>query len=320
MNMHKPLVTVITPCYNEESRLDDYFNSVLSQQYERIQLIFVNDGSTDHSEAVVTKYKNRLEAKLDFQYLFQNNTGYISAINNALDYVKGEYVCFFDADDMMMPHKIKSHVDYLEAHPGIHLVYSDGFRVHESEINKPFGTFLEKIATPPEGNVYELIYANNFLKSGTYCFRRECLDIFGKFEDKFHNRGQNLQLLAAVTRYYKVGYNHVEPVMKYRMRYNSMSHSKSPKNIMFQTFVRKELDYFLIDKYGATDVMIAKIEDKYVRRELKYYFVNGDKKRFKGTFKKAIRLLRFKQKIKSLILFFCFFIAPLRLYVIRKKI
>lgn len=59
----KPLVSIITPCYNGEQYIDAYFQSILAQTYTRLELIFVNDGSTDKTEEVALSYREQLEQK-----------------------------------------------------------------------------------------------------------------------------------------------------------------------------------------------------------------------------------------------------------------
>ena len=67
-----PLVTIITPCYNGEAFLDKYFASILAQTYDRLELIFVNDGSTDRTEEIALSYRQALEDRgIVFKYLYQ---------------------------------------------------------------------------------------------------------------------------------------------------------------------------------------------------------------------------------------------------------
>lgn len=69
-----PLVSIITPCFNGEAFIDRYFQSVLSQTYPNIELVFVNDGSTDQTETIALSYSSKLAAKgIIFKYLSQDN-------------------------------------------------------------------------------------------------------------------------------------------------------------------------------------------------------------------------------------------------------
>jgi glycosyltransferase involved in cell wall biosynthesis len=271
-----PVVTIITTCYNEKRHLPHYIRGVLSQTYPHLQLIFVDDGSIDGSGDLMLQYQSALEEKCQFVFLRQANTGYVTAINNALEHVRGDYICFFDADDMMLPHKIESHVDYLHAHRECGLVYSDGLMVRTMDGGRG-RRFLSHYREPPSGWVYDKIYENDFIMSGTYCFRRECLAIVSPLEQRFDNRGQNIQVLAGVTRHYPVGFHDVGPVMKYRVRPDSMSRRKTLGNERWHAFVRRDLHFYLLDRYGSPDGLLQRLARTYRARAMRYAFLTLDR-------------------------------------------
>lgn len=68
--MTKPLVSIITPCYNGEAFLKRYFESILNQTYPNLELIFINDGSTDRTEEIALSYRERLE-KRGITYIYE---------------------------------------------------------------------------------------------------------------------------------------------------------------------------------------------------------------------------------------------------------
>lgn len=114
--MSNPLVTVLTPCYNGEKYLDTYFNSILAQDYDNIQLILVNDGSTDKTVDIVESYREKLEKKLtEFLFITQENQGQAAACKNALPNVKGKYLIWPDVDDILTPNAISHKVDFLQS-------------------------------------------------------------------------------------------------------------------------------------------------------------------------------------------------------------
>lgn len=116
--MSNPLVTVLTPCYNGEQYLDKYFESILSQDYDNIQLILVNDGSTDKTVEIVENYRSKLEEKLtEFLFINQENQGQAGACKNALPKVKGKYLTWPDVDDVLTENAISYKVDFLENNP-----------------------------------------------------------------------------------------------------------------------------------------------------------------------------------------------------------
>ena len=91
-----PLISIITPCYNAASFLKEALSSVLAQTYQRFEWILVNDGSTDETEAIIHSCNDTR-----IRYYKQENKGQCAASNFGLNMAKGDYIKFFDADDVM---------------------------------------------------------------------------------------------------------------------------------------------------------------------------------------------------------------------------
>lgn len=107
--MKLPIVSIVTPSYNGAAFLDNYFKCILSQTYNNIELILINNGSTDNSDDIVNKYKEKLYQKgVRFVYLkIEKNEGPLKAINEGLAHITGDYFSEIDVDDSM-------HIDYIE--------------------------------------------------------------------------------------------------------------------------------------------------------------------------------------------------------------
>ena len=115
MNTQPPhvhsLVSVIISVYNAEDFIGDAIASVFAQNYPYIEIIAVNDGSTDNSLVVLQRHM------MDSGIIInQTNTGVAAARNNGITRAKGEYLAFLDCDDIFLPNKISSQVKYLQAH------------------------------------------------------------------------------------------------------------------------------------------------------------------------------------------------------------
>lgn len=92
------MISVIVPIYNVEKYLEQFLNSVINQTFKDVEIIIVNDGSTDNSKVIVDKYmKNSNKIK----YFEQNNKGVSEARNLAMTHAKGEYILFLDPDDYL---------------------------------------------------------------------------------------------------------------------------------------------------------------------------------------------------------------------------
>jgi glycosyltransferase involved in cell wall biosynthesis len=115
-----PLVSIIIPCYNHEKFIEETILSVLQSTYRPIEIIVVNDGSTDQSELVIKRiadcYKN-------IQYIGQENAGPSAARNRGIEKASGTYILPLDADDLISDNYIEKAVDVLEKQPHVKLVY-----------------------------------------------------------------------------------------------------------------------------------------------------------------------------------------------------
>lgn len=110
--MESPLVTVIIPAYNAETYIGESLTSITKQTYQSLEIIVVDDGSTDNTAEIIKKQFP------DVRYVKQSNSGSCaSPRNNGLTLATGTYVTFLDADDRMVPGKIEFQATELEANP-----------------------------------------------------------------------------------------------------------------------------------------------------------------------------------------------------------
>lgn len=138
----KMLVSVIVPIYNAEKYLAACVDALLVQSYTHIEILLVNDGSEDRSGTLCDEYARR-DSRVRVLHL--QNGGVSRARNHALDVMKGEWVCFADADDEVTPHYIEHFVDAMEE--GVDVIISEAVFVHEDGIRehlsyKSYGTLL----------------------------------------------------------------------------------------------------------------------------------------------------------------------------------
>jgi glycosyltransferase involved in cell wall biosynthesis len=102
-----PLVSILIPCYNNEKYVGEAIESALGQTYPNIEVIVVDDGSTDGSLDVIKSYGSRVAWRTGL------NRGACAARNTALELCKGEYIQFLDADDLIVQDKIEKQIPYL---------------------------------------------------------------------------------------------------------------------------------------------------------------------------------------------------------------
>lgn len=102
------LITIIIPVYNGERYLEECISSALMQTYKNLQLIIVNDGSTDNSKSIIQRFEKKDERIL---FIDKENSGVSVSRNIALNVTKGAYVCFLDQDDILE----NSYIEYLHS-------------------------------------------------------------------------------------------------------------------------------------------------------------------------------------------------------------
>lgn len=159
------LVSIITPCYNGEKYLDRYFQSLLAQTYPAIEIIFINDGSTDGTANMALEYGEKLKKKgFRFIYFSQANAGQSAAINQGLKVFTGEFLNWTDADNYLPDDSVEKRVSYLESHPEIGLVIGRSVVVDDKEY-KQIGLIQE--TGMARTSVKELV--EDFLKGEISC-------------------------------------------------------------------------------------------------------------------------------------------------------
>ena len=109
----EPLVSIVVPVYNAENNLTGCLDSILSQDYQNIEIILINDGSWDTSPDICEKYKKEHPQKIVF--INQINGGPSVARNKGLELSKWKYITFVDSDDTVVSNMISSMVDKAEA-------------------------------------------------------------------------------------------------------------------------------------------------------------------------------------------------------------
>ena len=168
MNSNNPLVSVIIPVYNGAKYLSQALESVVDQTYSPIEIVVVDDGSTDESVSIAESFKN-------IHIIKQRNKGAAAARNRGLQSCRGEFISFLDADDYWVVYKTQRQVSYILNHPKIHCVVGR------------FQNFFEPGADIPSG-----INKNDFLDEklgkmptlGTLLVRRSVFDKVGLFNPK----------------------------------------------------------------------------------------------------------------------------------------
>lgn len=223
--MLKEYVSLIVPCYNVAKTLQSFLDSVLQQTYPYIQLILVNDGSTDNTEEII---KNNIdcfrEKDICVDYIYQENAGLGAAINAGLKYIDGDYLCWADPDDFFMPSSFEKRVEALTANPDCGVVTSDAYFYRADDLIHPVRKASDGLIHSQEANQFEyLLNEESIFCPGCHMVRRCAFDDVNPAHEIYPaRRGQNWQMLLPV--YYRYPrYFLNEPLYGYVIYPQSMS-------------------------------------------------------------------------------------------------
>ena len=204
--MSGPLVSIITPCYNGEAFLNRYFESILSQTYSNLELIFINDGSTDRTEEIALTYREPLEKKgIRYIYEYQKNAGQAAALNRGLKLFTGDYLTWPDSDDVMTPDCIEKKVGFLRNNPQVEMVRSNGVYINEETgERRRISCACHKVY---EDILEDLLLVHTYGCSGCYMISKSLLLMCYPDRNIYESRtGQNWQLLVPAASYTLCGY------------------------------------------------------------------------------------------------------------------
>lgn len=301
-------MSIITPCFNGEPYLDRYFSSVLHQTYAPLELIFVNDGSSDRTAKIAESYRPLLEEKgIRFIYLYQENAGQAAALNRGLKLFTGEYLTWPDADDEMTSDCIEKKVAYLQAHPEVQMVRSDGVYFNQDTGEK---RNIAKAEDKSVQDIFEkLLLVKTYGCCGCYMISRKLLLDCYPDRDFFESRvGQNWQLLVPASSRSLCGYLDEITYIVYE---HSNSHSRCERTVegvyqrqdMFAEVLHRAVDVSQCDKEHS-----RRLIDENNAREKFYYAVSI---RDRDMLKKTVAAMRKNGKVtlKEFLLFWkCLFI------------
>ncbi|WP_177177647.1 glycosyltransferase family 2 protein [Propionispira arboris] len=202
-------VSIVTPCYNGEKFIDRYMKMILEQTYSHLELVFINDGSTDQTEKIVKSYEVRLKEKnIDFVYCYQKNAGQAAAINKGLQMFTGDYFVYPDADDILLPDSIQKRAEFLDNHTEYGFVGSKGWDAYEDDLDHYV------LVAPRQNGVVENLFMETIKNEWTtftctYMFRRDAFFKSLPSRKIYMNSDftlQDVQMLLPIAYHYKCGF------------------------------------------------------------------------------------------------------------------
>jgi glycosyltransferase involved in cell wall biosynthesis len=297
-----PLVSVIIPTYNRACYIRECLDSVFNQSYQNVEIILVDDGSTDNTKQIISTLTDpRLH------YIYQENKGRSQARNTALSCAKGKYITFLDSDDMYLPNKIECQVTYLINHPGTAMVYTSAYCISAT------GELLdEKYEATASGLIYDKIafFVPMTITLPTVMTYKKVLDTVGWFDENM-NRFEDTDLWRRIAKAYRID---AIPTYTCKLR----SHPENALLSQNPTEIAASLDYYakkiltednnielslrkkaLADLYAYYATALIAIPDFFSIGKYLFY----ESKQFLSTSKKNSKCNAFKSPIFSLLNF-----------------
>lgn len=216
----QPLVSVVMPAYNAEAYLREAVESALGQTYENLEVVIVNDGSTDSTPELARSFGPRVRV------FDQENGGIANARNTAIRHARGSIIALLDADDVWMPTRIERCVDLLQSDPALGFVTTDAFLlINDEQTDRRYYGAYQRFPFPPADAQLTEIARRNFMFVSVV-FDRRLLDITDRMFDQTMRAAEDFELW---TRFLLAGARAglvPEPLAWYRVRSDSVSRMK----------------------------------------------------------------------------------------------
>ena len=239
-------VSVIIPTFNRGNYVAQAIDSVLQQTEKDIEVIVVDDDSTDNTREIVESYQDKVH------YIHTEHGGPAHARNVGLKNAQGEYIAFLDSDDLYFPYKVKLQVSLLKKYPEIGMVctelsafdddgYWDEFHLKKfhtaynhaaityenifsehltiKDTGLAFDDFLHRKVYM--GNIFNKYYENLILMTNTVMFRKAILGTVGLHDERYYLFDE-YEFVLRITKYFKVAFIDV-PTYKYRYHHDQIS-------------------------------------------------------------------------------------------------
>ncbi|MBQ8029479.1 MAG: glycosyltransferase [Clostridia bacterium] len=233
-NSFEPVVSVIVPVHNGERYIEESIRSVLSQTYENLELIVIDDGSEDSTAEIVEKLSLN-----DSRLRFEKNpekSGVAKTRNRGIELSRGEFVAFLDADDIWSPEKLEKQLQIVEKE-GADLVYTS-YEIVNSEGQASRDPYLV-----PETVDFKGILKENVIGCSTVLLRSDIAKKY-KFVENFYHEDYCLWLDILRDGYKAVGCR--ETLVKWRFITNSRSFNKKNSAIYRWKIYREYLSFSFV--------------------------------------------------------------------------
>lgn len=292
-----PTVSTIIPAFNCEKYIKETVESVFSQTHKDIELIVVDDCSTDDTGKILKAFGPRVICVRQ-----EKNAGPTIARNRGIEMAKGKYVAFLDHDDIWAPTKLEKQIGLLEGDPDVALVYSDSFSLNASDSKT--GTLFRAVR-PERGFVFESLLFNHFIATSSVVIRKKVFDEIGKFNERYFI-SQDFDLYLRIAERHKIDFVD-EPLFKYRAHPGGLSTKR--RKLTLQEAI--EISKRYRDKFLRSNPGLARKLDRRIAKYMFYISIwlldSSNRREAAGWYLNSMKTKAFDYKI---ILGALFFVTP----------
>ncbi|MBR5662642.1 MAG: glycosyltransferase family 2 protein [Bacilli bacterium] len=271
------LFSLIIPCYNSENYLPRLLNSINNQTYKNLEIILINDGSSDNTKKIIQDFKKESIYKVII--INKKNEGLGAAINDGLKLVTGDYFSYINSDDIIFDDYVERYVNIFNKDTSVHVIQRNGYMVPEDELDKigekEFPMISDWNTNPFDENLFfnmllEVNYNFTYVAIRTTSFDKVLPD-----RDIYESRdGQNYQILLPMFYNYKSTYI-VDPGIYFVERKKSLSRNyknEQPEKLYEMYDEYKKIILKTLEKMNLSEIDYLKklIEQKYIVKKLEY--------------------------------------------------
>ena len=293
------LVSVIIPTYNRAKLLPTAIQSVLGQTHKNVEVLVIDDGSTDETTEVIRPFEDKIV------YLTSEHKGTAHARNLGMKAAAGKYIAFLDSDDTYLPYKLELQISFIEEHPEVGMVCTEFSGKYEngridknhmrnyhsiwdrkgwvlSDVFAKQGEFSTKVydgqITYYTGNLFKYVLLDSLIPTNTILFPKTIIKKIG-YQNENYTTGQEYEYVVRICKYYRIAFLDIPTYVIFhhrsqsteflnygsknrRQRLKELSETNSPFFGSVLEWGYKDKDYYSKNK-EAIDSRLAEIYLEY---------------------------------------------------------
>jgi len=294
------LISIVLPVFNSEKFIFKSIKSILNQTYKHIELIIINDASTDNSEKIILKFKDKRIKYIKNKF----NLGEQKTTNVGLKLCKGKYISIMHSDDIAHKNKIEEQTNYLNKNKNIFLV---GTSYNIIDENEKIIKIVNKKKTPKKINK-KILKGKNIICHPTIMFRKEKIN----YRSKIYYCPDLDLYLRLIKKNKKIAILN-KVLLNYRVHFNQISISKKYKQNLFKKITLEinngERKYKLFNPQKILNINEKKLDYK---EQIIYHYLYKNPKKIRDNYIKYI----YKEKKIDKYLFYYLYSYLINIYIL----